>query len=259
MARKASETLAECDVPCPNRLDAAIVEAEAECTVGVEAFKAAGQAVPGAVVDGERGTGRVSAGEPGVGEGVGSGIAPKRQHSRHACCEQRGEGLWSYGCVAGECAGGAALDCRSRREVDAEAGDDAVANPLKQDAGELGPAEKQVVGPFEQERCARDGGVKRLDQGETAGERKSWCRRIMRLELNEGRAGEIALRRFPRAALAAPALVLGQRDQPVALDRTDIAKQCGVGRADPVDDADARQKRLAAALPVRRPSGPINR
>jgi len=140
--------------------------------------------VPGAVVDGEWSSGRVSAGEPGLGEGVGGGVAPQGEHPRHARGKQRGEGLRGEGCVGGECGGGAALDRRSFGEIDAEASDDPVAAALEQDARELGPPEEQVIGPFELERRAGSSGVERFDQGQPAGEGQARCGWVVGLELD---------------------------------------------------------------------------
>lgn len=72
--------------------------------------------------------------------------------------------------MGGERGGGTALDCRSFGEIDAEPGDDAVPAAFEQDARELGPAEEQVIGPFELQRRAGRGGVERFDQGQPAGE-----------------------------------------------------------------------------------------
>jgi hypothetical protein len=50
-----------------------------------------------------------------------------------------------------------------------------------------------------------------------------------------------------------------QSDEPVTLNRVAVRNQVGVGRAGALDDPDARQKRLPAALSVSDPKGPISR
>ena len=157
MTRKASETLAERNIPGPDDLDAAVGKAEAEGAVGVEAVEATGEAVAGAVVDGQRGARRVGAGEPGLGKGAGGSAAPHGEDPRHAGGEEGREGVGGQGRVGGERGGQAALDRGGGGEVDAEARDDAVGGALEQDAGELRAAEEQVIGPFERERRAGRG------------------------------------------------------------------------------------------------------
>ena len=64
---------------------------------------------------------------------------------------------------------------------------------------------------------------------------------------------------MPVPPLATLARLLFKRNQPVALDGAVVGQEIGIGRAGPLDDADAAQKRLPAALSVKRPSGPIKR
>jgi hypothetical protein len=53
--------------------------------------------------------------------------------------------------------------------------------------------------------------------------------------------------------------MLLQRHQPVALDRTVVSDELGIGRADTLDDPDACQNRLSAARPLSEPSTPISK
>jgi hypothetical protein len=83
--------------------------------------------------------------------------------------------------------------------------------------------------------------------------------RIAALQLNQGAAVEISRRGNPRPSLAPPASLLFERDQPIAFDRAWLGNDVGVGRAGPLDDADAAQKIDPAALLVIAPSGPISK
>ena len=171
------------------------------------------------------------------------------------------KGAKACGLIAAVERGGlAALDLRRGGEVDPEARDDAVARAFEQDAGELGVAEHQVVGPFEAERDGPGAATSTASisaspaasasAGAGGSPSRSWI---------DGRAEEIAVERFPRAAVAPAPGVLAQRDQPVALDRERIGEQGAVGRADLLDDADAAQNSDPAAVSVMLPSGPMSR
>ena len=70
---------------------------------------------------------------------------------------------------------------------------------------------------------------------------------------------EIAPRRHPFPALASPARLLFERDQPVAFPRGAVDNEVGVGRAGPLDDTGAAQKSDPAARSVSALSGAIRR
>ena len=84
------------------------------------------------------------------------------------------------------------------------------------------PAKKQVVGPFEQQRLARDGDVDRFGEREAGRERERLRSRIGGAQLDDRAAIEIAGDRHPGPALPTPARLLVERDQPVAFDRVRV-------------------------------------
>jgi hypothetical protein len=106
---------------------------------------------------------------------------------------------------------------------------------------------------------ARHGDVDCFNQRKARRERQCLRRWVVRAELDERAAGEIARRRDPSASLPAPARILVQRDQPIALDRAVIGNEVRVGRAGALDDPDAAQNRLPAARSVNAVSGPISK
>jgi hypothetical protein len=62
------------------------------------------------------------------------------------------------------------------------------------------------------------------------------------VERDKGAAEEIAVGAGPAAALAPASRRLFERDQPVAFDGGLVSEEVGIGRAGPLDDADAAQK-----------------
>jgi hypothetical protein len=79
------------------------------------------------------------------------------------------------------------------------------------------------------------------------------------VQLNQSAAVEIARRRDPGTPLAAPARHLLQRYEPVAFRGARVGEKVGVGRAGPLDNADAAQKSDPAARSVTELSGPMSR
>ena len=70
---------------------------------------------------------------------------------------------------------------------------------------------------------------------------------------------EIPGYRQPNPALPSFALLLVERDQPIAFDGLVVGNEIGIGRAGALDNSDAGQNRLPAARSVRAVSGPISR
>jgi hypothetical protein len=62
------------------------------------------------------------------------------------------------------------------------------------------------------------------------------------MQLDQSATEEIAARAGPFAALPPLPSRLLERNEPVALDRTIVGQQIGVGRAGALDDPDAGQK-----------------
>ena len=89
------------------------------------------------------------------------------------------------------------------------------------------------LGHLRLKRAVGRGDLDRLDQRQPGGERQRRRGRIAVAQLDHGRAEEIAVERFPRAAVAPAPRVLAQRDQPVALDRQRVGEQvrCWSSRA----------------------------
>jgi hypothetical protein len=104
-----------------------------------------------------------------------------------------------------------------------------------------------------------DGDIDGLDQGEASHERERLGRRAAIRKVDEGAAVEIAGCREPGTALSSATGILMKGNQPIALDGGFIGDQVGVGRTGALDDPDAGQKRLPAALSVSEPSGPISK
>ena len=84
-------------------------------------------------------------------------------------------------------------------------------------------------------------------------------RRVILPQLDKRRTEEIAVLRLPLATLPSLARILRQGDEPSAFHRRSIGKQIGIGRAGTLNDADAAQNRLPAALSLRLPSGPMSK
>lgn len=144
-------------------------------------------------------------------------------------------------------------------EIDPKADHDPVTLPLQQDSSDLRPIEKQVVGPFEQQRQVGRGRIERLDQGQPGRERQRLRRRIARGERDERASEEVAALCDPLATLTTLSGGLLERDQPVAFIRGSVGKEVGVGRARGLDDPDSAQSSAPAARSARLPSGPMRR
>ena len=244
------------DVPGADDLRAAC-GVEAEGAVGFESGEMAGDGVIGAFVDGQWGADRVGASQPILHQLPGVALAPLVPAAAEGFGQQGCEILGRDGALE-RCRGSAGYVGRYG-EVHAEAGDDAVAAALEQDAGKLGAGQHEVVRPFQLEREAAGDLIGGFDQGQAGGKRQRRRGRIAGSDVDQCTAEEIAVGGLPITALTAAPGVLGQRDQPIAFLRIIIGKQIGVGRAGPLDDADVAQKSDPAARSVRSCSGPMSR
>ena len=103
-------------------------------------------------------------------------------------------------------------------DVDADADDQCIADPLQQDAGNLGTVDQYVIGPFD----PRLPGAQRREQGVNGiggRQRQRMGRRIARADLNEGRGIKIADRTVPGAPHAPPPAGLSSGTQPCSFGR----------------------------------------
>ena len=195
--------------------------------------------------------------EPGPREHSRLALPPKFQHPRETASKQRREGFRSD--LAGQGCPFAVGQYRRARQIDAESDCNPLAVAFKQNPRELLASEHRVVGPFQHQRLTGRGDVYGLDEGQSCGKRQRLCRRIASAQLDQRAAEEIARSRNPGAALASPACLLLERNQPATLNGIRIGEQVDVGRTGALDDIDTAQNRLPAALSVKALSGPISK
>jgi len=248
---------AEENVGCSDQLDRSVIAHQTERSVGVQPAETATQNLVLRDMDRQPGSDVVGAMFPCPHERCTLRLAPEVQQPGKASGEERSKGLRHD--LDREPRGFTIVKRRSAREIDAEADRDAISAPLEQDAGELLPAEHQVVRPFEHERFAGRRDVERLDQREPRRQGERRRRRVIRPELDERAPVEIAVGGDPLASLPAPARFLFERDEPFAFDGSLRSEQVRIGRANALDDPDAAQKIDPAARSVIEPSRPIRR
>ena len=199
----------------------------------------------------------MGAGQPRLRKHGRIRVAPCFQQLRETPGEQGRESLRKH-LLTKEC-GRAIRQSGCCREIDAEAHGNPVPVALQQGTGELSAVQHDVVRPFQHQRLPGSRDIDGLDQGKSGNERERLCRRIIISKLNERAAVEIAFRREPAPALTSATRLLIERDEPIAFDRASFGNQVGIGRAGALDDADAGQNRLPAALSVSAPKGPMRR
>jgi len=208
-------------------------------------------------VNSQRRSDGVRARKPRLAQERRRALSPQVEEPREAGGEQGRERLWQD--LAAKRRALPVGQHRRSREVDPETDGDAVAAPFEQDPGELLSPQKQVVGPFEEQRLARVGDVHRFRERKAGDERKSLRGGIAGAQIDDRAPIEIPGDRQPRPALPPPARLLVKRDQPIAFDGIGVGNDVGVGRAGPVDGPDTGQNRLPAARSANVVSGPISK
>jgi len=208
-------------------------------------------------VNGDARTDRMRPGQPRLSDKNRFARPPEVKHAGEISSEKRGERLGAY--LTAERCRLPIGESRSGRQIDPKPDRNSISRSFEEDAGELAAEEHHIVGPFQHQRPPGNGDIDCLYQCETGGERQARRGRIVRAQLNERATVKIPWRGNPCPALTPSARLLLESDQPISLDAVRIGDEIGVGRTDPLDDADAAQKIDPAALSVIAPSGPIRR
>ena len=193
--------------------------------------------------------------------GVGLGRAPAASSRAKLAGEQRREGLRRDAGAGSSAAVLRPVDRRRAGEIDPEAGDHPVARPFEQDAGELGAAEHQVVGPFERQRARRARRRRPLRSAPARRPAPAPARADRRRAAGPGSSQRNCRRAIPMPGPGGPRPPSWrQRDQPVAFDRAGD-RRAGRALVEPVRSTMRMRLRTAtpAALSVSAPSGPISR
>jgi hypothetical protein len=245
------------DVAGADDLESAVVQPQAERSVGLDAVEPARHGLVPARMDREPCSDGVCASEPRLCEEQRLALPPQLQQPLKAFGERGREFLRSD--LARERRARPIGKLRHRSQIDSEADDHPIAAPLEQNAGEFLAEKKKIVRPFEHHCLTGQRAVDRLDQRETRRERQGRRLRIAGAKLDERASMEIPARRLPGPPLPALARFLFERDQPLALACCKIGNQVGIGRAGALDEADAVQKSVPAARSDSAVSGPMSR
>ena len=235
----------------------AVRQAQAQRAAFVEAVEQAFD--PGAAggVGGQSGAGRMGGGEPARADRREALVAPAPEPAGEAL----GQGVEEQGRI-GRSAEHADADRRARGlvgmvgEIDSEADDDRVVDPLEQDARQLGAGDQQIVGPFDLDRApAGDEGGGDLVQRHRGDQRQGRRRRIAGAKPDERAGVEIAGRRmpFPPLPAAAAGLALGAQPDPLGRALAGERGEVVVGRAGLGDGADGAHRLRLQLRRSRRP------